>query len=96
MYREAISLREEVAAVAAPSESVHDYLKQGIHLGHHPHKDYSKEGSPWKDMDPLEPGVEPPDTWTPGMPGKALRISPPPALPAGIQNARRPTTTQRK
>jgi len=95
MNRQAIALRDAAAAVAAPHESVHAYLKQGLHFDH-PHKDYSKQGSPWKDPDPLEPGVEPPDTWSPGMPGRAVRIDAPPSPPAAINHAKRPTTTQRK
>ena len=96
LNRETISLRDEVAAVAAPDESVHDYLRQGIKLGHHPKKDYSKQGSPWKDADPLTAGVEPPDTWTPGTPGKTLRIDMPPPPTASLNHAKRPSTSIRK
>lgn len=96
MSREAIALREEIACVAAPDESVGEYLQQGIHLGHHPHKDYSRKGSPWKDSDPLMPDSNMLDTWTPGEPGKTLRIDTPPAPPAGINHAKRGTTTVRK
>lgn len=97
LSREAIALRDEVVMVADPNESVHDYLRQGIHLGHRPHKDYSKRGSPWKNHeDAFVPGLEPADTYTPGSPGKTLRISPPPTPPATLNHAKRPTVNIRK
>jgi type IV pilus assembly protein PilQ len=96
LNRSAISLRDEIASVVVPDESVHDYLRQGITLGHHPHKDYSKRGSPWKDADQFTPDVQPPDTWTAGSPGKTLRIDPPPAPPASLNHATRPKYDIRK
>lgn len=97
LSREAIALRDEVVLVVDPQESVHDYLRQGTRLGHRPHKDYSKHGSPWKDHeDAFVPGLEPHDTYTPGSPGKTLRISPPPTPPATLNHAKRPTINVRK
>jgi type IV pilus secretin PilQ/predicted competence protein len=95
LNREAIRLRDEIALVAAPNESVHEYLRQGIKLGHHPHKDYSKQGSPWKKEDPLVPGLEPPDTWTPGAPGKAVRLETPAPPPATLNHATRRTNIRK-
>jgi type IV pilus assembly protein PilQ len=96
LNREAIALRDEVVEVADPQESVHDYLRQGIKLGHHPKKDYSKQGSPWKDDHLYVPGVEPPDTYVPGSPAKTLRIMTPPPPSATLNHAKRTTTNIRK
>lgn len=92
MNREAVAFRDQVVEVADPQESVHDYLRQGIKLGHHPKKEYSKDGSPWKEEHLIVPGVEPPDTYAPSGPGKTLRVTVPPPPPATLNHARRPTT----
>jgi type IV pilus assembly protein PilQ len=96
MNREAIAFRDEVVAAADPHESVHDYLRQGIKLGHHPRKDYSKQGSPWKEDSTFVPGLEPPDTYSPGTPARTLRLTAPPSPPATLNHAKRPTTNIRK
>lgn len=96
MHREAIALRDEIAGVAAPDESVDEYLKQGLPLTKRPHKDHSKHGSPWKDPPAYFPNVEPVDTYQPGAPGKAFRIDPPPPRTATTAHAKRTTNTKRK
>jgi type IV pilus assembly protein PilQ len=96
MNREAIAFRDEVVAAADPNESVHDYLRQGIHLGHHPRMDYSKQGNPWKEEPTFVPGPELPDMYSPGTPTKTLRLSAPPSPRATLNHAKRQTTTTRK
>jgi type IV pilus assembly protein PilQ len=96
MNREAIALRDEVAAVAAPDESVDAYLKQGLGWRDRPRHDHSRQGSPWKKSPTYQDHVEPLDTYTPGSPGNAYRIDPPPPRAATISHAKRATSTQRK
>jgi type IV pilus assembly protein PilQ len=96
LNREAIALRDEIAEVAAPQESVHDYLRQGIKMGHHPKKDYSKAGATWKDDSHIfSPVADAPDSWTPGTPGKTLRIEPPPPPAASLNHAKRTSNIRR-
>jgi type IV pilus assembly protein PilQ len=96
MHREAIALRDEIAGVAAPNESVDQYLQQGLPLTKRPKVDHSKQGSPWKDPPPYDPNTVPVDTYHPGAPGKASRISPPPPPTATSSHAKRTTNIQRK
>ena len=49
MSRDAINLRNEIVAAGGyEGESVHEYLNHARAPWNRPHKDYSKEGVPWK------------------------------------------------
>jgi type IV pilus assembly protein PilQ len=78
MNREAIALRDQVVATAAPNESVNEYLKQGLGWRDRPSIDYTKQGAAWKEGPALSL-EQPASTYTPGQPGKILTIPPPPS-----------------
>lgn len=57
MNRDAIALREEIVAAAGLQESIPEYLNQARSPGDRTHRDYSREGYPWRH--PPLPGAGP-------------------------------------
>lgn len=52
LHRGAVALRTEVLSVAPGLEtSVHEHLRHGLDPGHRPHRDYSKQGYPWRALE---------------------------------------------
>lgn len=66
--RDATGLREEILAAGGyEDESIHEYLKVGIFPFGRSHKDYSKQGYPWKKSTAVGGGV-PEEVFSPGEP----------------------------
>ncbi len=84
MSRDAIKLRNEIVAAGGyEGESVPEYLNHARAPWHRPHKDYTKEGVPWKPEPEFgsEPMVQ--EERNPGTPGriKTIPITPPTKTP---------------
>jgi type IV pilus assembly protein PilQ len=79
MNRTSISLRNDIVAAGGfEVESIHQYLNRARAPLHRPHKDYSKEGVPWKpgpDFGSYDKVIEEPDPGTPG-PQKTIQVHP--------------------
>jgi hypothetical protein len=85
LNRDAIVLRNEVVAAGGfEDESIHEYLNRGLAPLTGRHRDYSKQGYPWKEFEGFGPpemsGID-----DPGQPGHSITVEQPPPLPPVIQ-----------
>jgi type II secretory pathway component GspD/PulD (secretin) len=73
--RDATALRQEILAAGGfEDESVHEYLKVGIWPGTRAHKDYTKQGYPWKKSAGVDDHPLQPETLAPGEPTPSRTI----------------------
>jgi type IV pilus assembly protein PilQ len=86
LNRDAIVLRNEVVAAGGfEDESIHEYLHRGLSPLTGRHRDYSKQGYPWKEFE----GFGPPDLAgidDPGQPGSSVTVERPRPLPPVIRS----------
>lgn len=79
MNRASISLRNEIVEAGGfEDESVHEYLNHARAPWHRPHKDYTKQGVPWKSGPVYDGNERMQDEREPGTPGplKTIPIDP--------------------
>jgi type II secretory pathway component GspD/PulD (secretin) len=80
--RDATTLREEILVAGGfEDESVHEYLKVGIWPGTRAHKDYTKQGYPWKKGTGFDDHPPQPETLAPGEPTPSRTIVRQPPAP---------------
>jgi hypothetical protein len=79
--RDAVVLRDEIVAAGGfEDESIHEYLHRGLHPLSGRHRDYSKQGFPWK-SDPQFQPLAPATNGDLGSPGNIRTIVRQPPVP---------------
>ncbi|HZL89966.1 MAG TPA: hypothetical protein VFB96_16480 [Pirellulaceae bacterium] len=76
MNREAINLRQEIVAAGGFNESIHEYLNQAHAPWERTHRDYSKEGFPWRPEHMPHGDLPFGPIEDPGIPGPSSTIEP--------------------